>query len=158
MTDNQIIKNWLSDVQKDLIINYDNLGLRASGNWANTLEQFNDVTARGYHIGIKGERYTGALENGRSRNSNQSPEALEAWVGWAGSTILAQWVEDKGLNINPFAVAWNIARNGWTVPNQHNRGGLVSNVVTTEKVSDLNRKLVLNRVDELRSDLIERLK
>ena len=157
MTDLQIIQQWLNDIQKDLIQNYDKLGLRASGNWVNSLDQFIETTNEGFKIGIEGERYTGALENGRKPNSNQSPEALKAWVGWAGSTILAQWVEDKGIDINPFAVAWKIARDGWIVPNSNNAGGLVSDVVTTERVSELNRKLVLNRVDSLKSDLIDQI-
>lgn len=157
MTGKQIINQWLDDVQNDLIDNYNQLGLRASGLWERSLQQFNTETQRGFSVGIRGQEYTGALEDGRRPNSNQSPEALKAWVGWAGSTILAQWVEDKGLDLNPYAVAWGIARNGWSVPNQHNAGGLVSDIVTTERVSELNRKLVFNEINNLRSDLIERL-
>ncbi len=82
------------------------LGMNASGQWKNNVE------ARGNTIW--GMDYTEYLANGRSPNSNQSPEALKAWVGWAGSTIIAQWVKDKGLNLNPYAVAQNIARKGTT--------------------------------------------
>lgn len=158
MTARTIIDNWLGKVESDLKDNYNRLGLKASGLWEQSLQQFVDVTNDGYTIGIKGQDYTEQLENGRRPNRNQSPEAIKAWVGWAGSTILAEWVQNKGLNLNPYAVAWGIARNGWTVPNPNNAGGLVSDVVTTERVSQLNKELVLFYVDELRSDIIKEFK
>ncbi len=87
-----------------LIPKFRELGMPASGEW----EQ--NVHAKGNEIW--GRDYTEYLALGRGPNNDQSPEALKAWVGWAGSTILAQWVQDKGLNINPYAVAWKIAREG----------------------------------------------
>jgi hypothetical protein len=154
----QILNTWLSEKEKDLIANYDKLGLRASGNWANQLEQFNEQTGKGYHIGIKGEKYTGALETGRSANKNQTPKAIKAWVGWAGSTFLKKWISDKGLNLNPFAVAYKIARHGWKVPNAHNTGGLVSNVITKESLNDLQSRLTMGFLDNIKSDIIKTLK
>lgn len=158
MTAGQIIDKWLSEVQSDLINNYNTLGLRASGLWERSLEKFNNATGEGFKIGIKGQDYTAQLENGRRPNRNQSPEALKAWVGWAGSTIIADWINDKGLDLNPFAVSWKIALEGWKVPNPNNAGGLVSDVVTTERISDLNRQLVLFRIGEFKSEIIKELK
>jgi len=152
-----IIDNWLNGVERDLIGNYNRLGLKASGQWEQTLQQFVSTTNQGFTIGIKGQDYTEQLENGRRPNQNQSPEALKAWVGWAGSTFLAGWVKDKGIDISPYAVAWGIARNGWVVPNQYNAGGLVSDVVTVKRISELNNELVLFRVGELRSDIVKKL-
>lgn len=87
-----------------LIPKFRELGMPASGEW----EQ--NVHARRNEIW--GRDYTEYLALGRGPNNDQSPEALKAWVGWAGSTILAQWVQDKGLDLNPYAVAWKIAREG----------------------------------------------
>jgi hypothetical protein len=150
-----IVNTWLDDMQRDLISNYNRLGLRASGAWADSLEQFKDVQAGKLKIGILANDYTTYLENGRNPNKNQTPEALKSWVGWAGSTFLDKWVQDKKINANPFAIAWKIAREGWRVPNQHNAGGLVSDVVTREKVYELNRKLVFFYADNLKSDVIK---
>ena len=158
MTARTIINNWLNGVENDLKANYNRLGLKASGKWGDSLQQFTTTTNEGFKIGIKGQDYTEQLENGRRPNQNQTPEALKAWVGWAGSTFLAQWVKDKGLDISPYAVAWGIARNGWTVPNQNNAGGLVSDVVTTKRISELNKELVLFEVGEFRSKVIKDLK
>lgn len=87
-----------------LIPKFRELGMPASGEW----EQ--NVHARGNEIW--GRDYTEYLVLGRGPNQDQSPEALKRWVGWAGSTILKDWVQAKGLNINPYAVAYKIAREG----------------------------------------------
>lgn len=87
-----------------LIPKFRELGMPASGEW----EQ--NVHARSNEIW--GRDYTEYLVLGRGPNQDQSPEALKRWVGWAGNTILKDWVQSKGLNINPFAVAYKIAREG----------------------------------------------
>lgn len=87
-----------------LIPKFRELGMPASGEW----EQ--NVHARSNEIW--GRDYTEYLAQGRPPNQDQSPEALKRWVGWAGNTILKDWVQRKGLNINPFAVAYKIAREG----------------------------------------------
>lgn len=87
-----------------LIPKFRELGMPASGEW----EQ--NVHARTNEIW--GRDYTEYLVQGRPPNQDQSPERMKAWVGWAGSTILKDWVQAKGLNINPYAVAWKIAREG----------------------------------------------
>lgn len=157
MTAKAIINNWLLESKQDLIANYDALGLRASGEWADSLQEFQDKTSEGVRIGMLGQRYTGAIESGRSPNTDQSPEALKAWVGWAGNTIIEQWVNDKGLDLNPFAVAWKIALRGWHVPNGYNEGGLVSDVITKERLDKLNRQLALFYIDGFKSDFINEL-
>ena len=153
-----IINNWLKETQTDLIRNYDKLGLRASGKWADSLEIFYNQNQGNIKAGILGESYTEQLENGRRPNQKSSEEDIRKWVGWAGNTIIKKWVEDKGLNINPFAVAYKIAREGWKVPNKHNKGGLVTDVVTDKRIEELNQKLALFYVGEIRSDIIKAFK
>lgn len=141
----QAITGWLIKIQKELILNYDKLGLRASGDWEKSLEPFTekkegkvkDIDSGVYKIGIIGNTYTGGLEFGRRANKNQKDEKIHAWVGWAGSTFLKKWVKDKGINLNPYAVAYKIARYGWKVPNPFNKGGLVSDVLTENNFDDL---------------------
>ena len=78
--------------------------MQASGEWeANVQARKNEIWGRDY---------TEYLALGRPPNNDQDEDAIRRWVGWAGSTILAQWVQDKGLNINPYAVAYKIAREG----------------------------------------------
>jgi hypothetical protein len=153
-----IISSWLDGVQKDLTINYKRLGLKASGGWPKQLEQFQEVSAGRIRAGMLGANYTQWIENGRGPNRDQSKEGLKAWVGWAGSTFLKQWVKDKKINISPFAVAWKIALRGWKVPNQHNAGGLVSDVITKDRIQELNRALIFSVIEDFRSEVIKEFK
>lgn len=105
-----VIEEALDEVIKILINKYDELGMRSSGNWAKGLE---GVVENGNGV-IKGFRYTEQLVFGRGPNHDQSSEAKRKWVGWAGNTFIKQWVKDKGLNLNPFAVAGKIANSGTT--------------------------------------------
>src|SRR5690606_39016092 len=91
-------------INKLYIPHFEKLGMNASGQWKNNVEAMGTA--------IWGMDYTEYLAKGRSANSDQSPEAIKAWVGWAGSTLIKQWLNDKGLNLNPYAVAQNIARKG----------------------------------------------
>lgn len=154
----EIIRVWLAETKGQLINNYLSLGLKASGKWADSLEPFQNETSNGYNLGMLGQDYTEYLEQGRPPNENQGEEALKAWVGWAGSTFIAQWVKDKNININPFAVAWKIARKGWSVPNSNNAGGLVTDIVTNEWVSVLSGRLAGASISDLKSDILKEFK
>ena len=154
----KIINKWLEETKTDLVKNYKRLGLKASGDWAKSLKEFDKKTSTGRKFGIQGNDYTQYLELGRRPNKNQNPEYLKRWVGWAGSTFLKKWVEDKRLNISPFAVAWKIAREGTKVPNKNNAGGLVSDVVTTKRINELNKELSYYYISEFKSDIIKNLK
>lgn len=147
------INEALTDFQRDLVANYDKLGLRASGNWAKELENFYSENDNGYQFGILGASYTDILQNGRLPNKKQTKESLKAWVGWAGSTFLADWVEQKGLSVSPFAVAWKIAREGVKVPNSFNKGGLVSDVINDESIQKFTDIVKFSYIDTLRSEV-----
>lgn len=159
MTPEQILEKWLFDLKQDLIKNYDALGLRASGNWAASLEEFTRQEPGVLKGGILGQRYTGAIENGRKKNTDQSKEGIEAWVGWAGSTFLDQWVKDKKLEdiINPYAAAWKIALSGWMVPNRYNEGELVESVATPERFAELSKELGALYAGQIRSEIVKSL-
>ncbi len=154
----QIIDKWLEDTKKDLFKNYKKLGLKASGDWGKSLEPKSEVTNTSINAKILANDYTTYLENGRNRNQNQSEKALKAWVGWAGSTFLDKWVKDKRTNVNPYAVAWKIAREGWKVPNKFNKGGLVSDVVTDKRIKTLVDELITFKVSDIKSDVIRTFK
>jgi len=152
---NEVIYKWLQSVRVALITNYDKLGLRASGKWVKTLQPFNTRKNNKINLGILGQDYTFWLENGRRKNQDQTPEGLKAWVGWAGSTFLKQWVQDKQIDLNPYAVAWSIARKGWMVPNQNNAGGLVSDIFTKAKIQELNKDLLTAIISDFKSQVIK---
>lgn len=153
MTTRETIEQWTSETAMDLISNYTKLGLKASGRWGRDLETKIEESGTKYKITFLGSHYTQQLVSGRQPNKNQSPNSIKAWVGWAGSTFLADWVRDKGLNISPFAVANKIARKGITVPNKFNTGTILSDVFTDSRIDNLLRRLNLMVVDDIRTDI-----
>jgi hypothetical protein len=147
------INDALEQVKKELVNSYNSKGLRASGKWEKELESFYQNTGNGYQLGILGASYSEQLQNGRLPNKNKSPEGLRAWVGWAGSTFLKDWVKDKGLDISPFAVAWKIAREGVKVPNSFNKGGLVSDAINDETIQRFIEIIKFDQVVSIKSDI-----
>ena len=156
MTVQEKINIWLNDSKLALIQSYDSKNLRASGNWPNELEGKSEIGLTNYKVQMLGSAYTGVLENGRKPNANQSN--IKAWVGWAGSTFLKDWVQRKGINASPYAVAYKIARKGITVPNQFNPGGLVSDVFKIERINKLISDIGFVILTDLRSDVIKQFK
>lgn len=156
-TTKDIINKWVGEVKKDLLERYNRLGYKASGDWGKSLEE--DVSEKPDRIVISMEanEYSEQMVFGRRKNKNQNPEALRKFVGWAGSTVIKKWVEDKGLNLNPFAVAYSIARNGWKAK-KDSKGNLVSGAVTQKKVDELNKSLTLSYIDSFKSDILKNIK
>lgn len=154
----EIIDTWLEEVRKDLIKNYDRLGLRASGKWAKTLEPESNIKDDNIKASMLGQQYTGALEEpGRKPSKNNQGGKLRI--------AIRQWIDDKRIRpkggISKDSLAFLITRKiheeGIKVPNKYNKGGLVSDVVTKEKIQELIDKLGLFYQAELRSSLIKTL-
>jgi hypothetical protein len=155
-----IVDTWLQGIEKDLIKNYKRLGLKASGDWEKSVESKSSESRGTVKASILANDYTQYMENGRRPNKDQSEDAIRRWVGWAGNTIIKDWLKDKGLQnkLNPFAVAYKIATEGIKVPNKYNKGGLVSDVITDEKLKELGDSLTLSYVESFRSEIIKGLK
>ena len=152
------INSWMEGVKQELIASYNQLGLRASGNWANDLEPLVSVSESHVNAKMLGSAYTGVMITGRKPNVNQNKESLRKFVGWAGSTFLKDWVRNKGLKISPFAVAYKIAREGVKVPTQYNDGNLLSSVLTDEKLKELTTLVGDSVLVEFKSEFVKILK
>ena len=153
MTGREIIAKWTGETAMDLVSNYQRLGLKASGQWSRDLETRIEEKGTKYTITFLGSKYTEQLILGRRPNKNQNKEAIRKFVGWAGSTFLADWVKNKGLKISPFAVAYKIAREGIQVPNANNPGTILSNVFSEDRINELLKTLSMSIVTEVRSDI-----
>jgi len=151
----EIAQKWSVDRMSALEQNYISKGLRASGQFGDSLEEKIVVSPTGIHIQILGAPQVGIMTNGRKPNKNSSPEKIKAWVGWAGSTILRDWVKNKRLSLNPYAVAWKIAREGIKVPNQRNDGKLVEQSITAESIALLIKELGSHSIESLKSNYIK---
>lgn len=158
MTQIEQYKQWLNESESALVSSYKSYGLKASGRWEKELENRIEYSQDKIKLLILGTAYTGAMNTGRIRNTKQTPESIRAFVGWAGSTFLAQWVKDKGLNINPYAVAYKIAREGVKVPNQHNAGNFIENAIDEQRIQSLISIVRTGMLEDLKSDVMKAFK
>lgn len=147
----KILDKWIKERQKELVQQYDSLGLRASGKFEKGL--VNETENKKTRL-IDTYGHSWYMVNGRSPNKNQSQEKLKAWVGWAGSTFIKQWVDDKGLDISPFAVAWSIARKGILVPNKNNSGKLMD-IFTQNNFDNLGVEILNYEVTNIKSEIVK---
>ena len=131
----EILRVWLEEQKTGIIANYNSKGRRASGGFeAKTYVQVEDNKGA-----IMAPRYSGVMLFGRRPNFNQSDEAIMHFTRWAGHYIFKDWVQAKGYNINPYAVAYKKAKYGIAEPTPPN--GLVTEVVNADAIKDLGLRL-----------------
>lgn len=126
------IEVLLTKIRDDIEASYKAKGLMASGNFAKELK----LVVSGNSAKITAPRYVGAMEGGRAVGKRPP-----LW-------IIRKWIEDKnkqGANI-PLTAAYPIAKaigeEGIKVPNSHNPGGVVSDVLNPARVLKLQNEIV----------------
>ena len=144
-----ILNEWSERTKQELIDRYKSMGLKASGAFEEGLSTETDESS----TKIWTVPHTWFMVNGRNRNASQDKDKVKKWVGWAGSTFLKKWVEDKGLDISPFAVAYKIAREGIRVPNQHNDGTLISSVINDNSISGLLSQMGIYIIKDIKTEI-----
>ena len=93
------------------------------------------------------------MEQGRGPNKVQSHQAVKN-LGWH----LKQWVADKGIDVNPYAAAHKIVYQGITVPNPHNPGGVISDIINDQWFAELNKIIGIDVITDIRSDVLKQFK
>lgn len=126
------IEVLLTKLRDDIEASYKAKGLMASGNFAKELK----LVVGGNSARITAPRYVGAMEGGRAVGKRPP-----LW-------IIRKWIDDKnkqGANI-PLSAAYPIAKTigefGIKVPNSHNPGGVVSDVLNPARVLKLQNEIV----------------
>lgn len=129
-----IILSEFELIKQDLIKRYNEKGMRASGNFENSLE----VKEKEKGVELWGANYTEQLEKGRSSGKFPPIDAIK------------QWIQDKGINYEnitlsslAFLIARKISLEGW---NRQGFGGvnLISEVLTPQRIQS-----IINKVGEL---------
>lgn len=156
MTQLEILNEFFKVLKEEIIVNYDKLGLRASGKFANELDSTIDTSSK-LNGKIVGASYTKQLVEGR-----------RAGLGEEGSLKYAirQWIDDKRIvpkgNITKdslaFLISRKIHREGIKVPNQYNSGTLLTDVITDSKINGLIDKLKGYYLFRAKSELTKILK
>jgi len=120
-----IVRAELERTQSLLVTQYDALGLRASGTFEKELETYVKETGNNIKAGILGAPHSRFMEEGRGPNKRQD-RGMIAFI----YVKLLEWMKVKGItDINPWMAARKIVREGITVPNKHNKGGVISGVI-----------------------------
>ena len=144
-----ILNEWAERTKQELIDKYKSMGLKASGSFEDGLStETNESSTKIWTV-----PHTWYMVNGRGKNSSQDKEAVRKWVGWAGSTFLKKWVDDKGLSISSFAVAYKIARQGIRVPNQYNDGTLISSVINDNSIERLLSDMGIYVITDIKTEI-----
>ncbi len=159
MTIKEKIDTWLDEAKQDLIRNYNQMGLRASGQWERELEPRTKIEQDRYHAIMLGMDYTYYLEKGRGPTKGGG--------GRKGPSLyfmIRKWIDDKGIvadGISRNSLAYLITRKihtqGIKVPNQFNKGGLVNNVITRQRINELAKDLSLIYIEDIKSSILKDL-
>ncbi len=147
------VKEYGDKAVKDLIDNYNKLGLRASGRYARELKSVVTTSGTKTNLTITGPIEAIFMEQGRGPNKVQSHQAVKN-LGW----YLQQWVADKGIDVNPYAAAHKIVYQGITVPNPNNPGGVISDIINDQWFAELNKVIGFDVITRIESDVLKQFK
>lgn len=148
MTIKETISEWLGETQELMVKKYDELGFRASGDWEKSLEN-EVIEGSGKYTGtISGANYTYWMEHGRKPGKFPPRSAILKWINDKG--IIAEGISQNSL---AFLISRKIANEGTKV-----RPGIVSDVITQQRVQELFSKIGQVFINEVRSDVIKELK
>lgn len=148
---NETLIKEFESIKADLITAYDRKGMRASGQFADSLEV--RQTNRG--VQLWGLSYSQQLETGRQAGKFPPIDAIK------------QWIEDKGIasrlngeitkNQLAFLIARKIAREGWK---REGFGGveLISEVITEQRIQSIIDKVGEEVLLKYTSDIIKMVK
>lgn len=142
----KIYKKYMSILSKMFLASYESKGLKASGEWGESLEVFSEEDT----VGVKANYHSSfMMESGRKAGSYSNINALKEWIKVKQG--LPQAFKD-----NPEQFAFIIARkhflDGVKVPNEYNEGGVISEPI--EEFTKKHLPLMFNELGEEYLDLM----
>jgi hypothetical protein len=134
MKDEELYLKYLERLKLKLIVKYDELGLRASGKYADDLE----AIATSKKMIMLGANHSQFMEYGRSAGGFPPRSAIENWIETKKG--LPEIFREKKKQF-AFLIARKIATQGIKVPNERNAGGVVSKVVEDFLGNDIHEMI-----------------
>lgn len=141
----QILKEEFESIKTDLINLYDQKGMRASGQFADSLE----VVIQPNLAIIFGLEYAQQLELGRRAGKQPPVDVIEKWI-FDKQIQIDNDISSRSL---AFLIARKIGREGW---DRKDQGGvnLISEVITEQRMQGIIDKVGEFKVLEVTTDLI----
>lgn len=134
ITTKEIFDEEFNLIKQDLIKKHIQLGMKASGNWINSLTVFTDKdTGR-----ISGEKYTEQLIFGRRPGKFPPINAIKKWIIDKG--IIRRIKGKITISSLAFLIARKIARSG-TRYFQQGGTDLISSVITQRRIQNIINKV-----------------
>lgn len=129
----EIVTKWIEERQEDLISNYHQKGLKASGAFESGLK----ISKTENSVILTAPQHFGAMIYGRKKTTGNGDGSLKK--------IILKWIDDKGITPSgkitkeslAFLIARKIHNDGITVPNRFNDGKLYSDTFTQDKIDEL---------------------
>lgn len=134
MEKEEIYMKYLERLRLKLIAKYEQLGLRASGKFADELEP----EVKGDRLVMYGAYHSQFMEYGREPGKFPPRKAIEDWIDTKRG-LPAEFRERKSQFA--FLIARKIATEGIKVPNEFNAGGVISEVVDGFLANDIKEML-----------------
>ena len=153
MTTKEILAVEFESIKNDLIQKYNELGMRASGDWANELESRISGNEEKQTAQIIGMRYTEQLVFGRKPGKFPPIKMIEKWIIDKGISL------EKNITVSSlaFLIARKIAKEG-TKYFQHGGTDLIESVITPERIQSIIYQVSEINVTAIQKGLIEQLK
>ena len=126
-----IYQKYLEILKTKLVAKYDELGLRALGKYQDDLE----AIVQPAKMIMLGSFHSEFMENGRSSGGFPPISAIENWI--ENKDSLPSIFREKKKQF-AFLIARKIAKDGIKVPNQYNKGKVVSSVVDDFLANDID--------------------
>jgi len=130
-------------LKKDLLAAYEASGMKASGNWGNSLEiEINEDSAQ-----LKGYGYI----HGRKPGTPPPSEAIEQWIRAKG--IASKIEKDMTISSLAILIARKIGREGWQ-PKEN----IIDKVITAQRMQQIISRAGYARLQEFTTNILDYLK
>lgn len=125
---NQQLLNYVTDIKNQIINIATQKGMNASGKTLASLQVAE--TAAGYELQANSNIYF--LENGRGPTHPGTPAGNPKLT-----EIIQDWIDAKGLDINPYAVAATIHKSGTRLYRSGGNSGVLSVPLNLDKLDEV---------------------
>ncbi len=155
-TTKQLLEQEFERLKIDLITEYDSMGMRASGEFANELE----VRTEPLKATLLGAGHSKQLEDGRGKTGSSPTISAEPLIEKIKRWIVQKGIVAQGITVGSlaFLITRKIHREGWDRA-KHGGVGLISRVITDQRmqsiIDKIGNEMTMILVNRLQKELIK---